>query len=304
MNESSATAGWLNLDIETPSAQVDQAEAVLFELGAASITLLDAADHPLHEPDPGQTPIWPRVILRALFAPDCRRDAIAAALSEAGIIPSASHLHFSELADQDWERAWMDRFQPMHFGHGLWICPSHMTPEPDWPHVIRLDPGLAFGSGTHPTTALCLEWLAAHGTGLSPVLDFGCGSGILAIAAARLGARNIIAVDHDPQALAATGDNGQRNQVAGHIRTCTPAQFATDHATVGGYPLVMANILAQPLIELAPRLSSLVAAGGVLMLSGILEQQADAVARAYRELDPAPERETRGDWVRLVIRAH
>ncbi len=297
----SSAAGWLSLELEVPSDRAEPAEDGLFELGASSITLLDAADHPLHEPGPGQMPIWPRVVLRALFAPDSSRDQLVAALSKAEIIESAAQVQFSELAECDWERAWMDRFQPMHFGHGLWICPSHIAPDPGWPQVIRLDPGLAFGSGTHPTTALCLEWIAAQAAGLERVVDFGCGSGVLAIAAARMGAGEILAIDHDPQALIATIDNARRNDVADRIQTATPEQFDQLRSGAGTCQLVVANILAQPLVELAPTLSRLVAPGRHLVLSGILSEQADRVAKAYRALDPAPDRAIRDGWVRLVL---
>lgn len=303
MTEPDAPESWLNLQVLVPADRVERAEAALFELGAVSVSLLDAADHPLHEPGPGEMPVWPQVVVRALFARDRAPDELSAAVLEAGIVDDSAAIEFANLAGRDWERAWMDRFRPMSFGNGLWICPSHVPPDPDWPLVVRLDPGLAFGSGTHPTTALCLEWIAALSGDLDRVIDFGCGSGVLAIAAALKGARDTIAIDHDPQALTATRDNASRNGVAGRIRTCTPEQFAQspDNGETAG--LVIANILAGPLIELAPTLSRLVAARGELILSGILPEQAEAVAAAYRQFDPRPSITERDGWVRLVLRA-
>ena len=293
---------WLSLQVPVPADQVEPTEEALFGLGAVSITLLDAADHPLHEPGPGETPVWPRVMVQALFARDTHPNKLAAALLEAGIVNDAGMIKCSDLAGRDWERAWMDRFRPASFGNGLWICPSHIQPDPDWPLVLRLDPGLAFGSGTHPTTALCLEWIAAHQTGLDRVVDFGCGSGVLAMAAALKGARAVIAIDHDSQALTATLDNARRNNVAERITACTPEQFEASGKDRETAQLVVANILAGPLIELAPKLSRLVAPGGELVLSGVLPEQADEVAAAYRRFDPKPSVTERDGWVRLVLR--
>jgi len=299
---SGKTEDWLNVQLTVDEQQLEAVEALLFELDAAAVSLLDAADHPLHEPGPGELPMWPQVMVQALFSGDCSAAEISDALLQRGLIDSATAIDWSDLADRDWTRAWMDRYQPMRFGSGLWICPSHLEPEPHWPTVIRLDPGLAFGSGTHPTTALCLEWLDSEAIGLQTVVDFGCGSGVLAIAAALRGAETVIAVDHDPQALSATMDNAHRNAVAGLISAIKPESLDQYFPRQRRAQLVMANILARPLIDLAPELSGLVAAGGALVLSGILPEQAEEVAGAYLDLDSAPELKQRDGWVRLVFR--
>ncbi len=182
------------------------------------------------------------------------------------------------LDDRDWERAWMDHFHPMRFGRRLWICPTGGEVTQTDAVIVDLDPGLAFGTGTHPTTALCLEWLDGHDLHGRTVIDFGCGSGVLAIAALKLGAARAIAVDHDPQAVLATRDNAARNGVADRIEV-----LHSDDFQAGQADLVMANILANILIDLAPTIAGLVAPGGDLVMSGILRDQADAVAQAYAE---------------------
>lgn len=302
LNQSTEASGWLTLELSVPSERVEAAETALFDAGARSITLLDAEDHPLHEPAPGELPIWPHVVIQALFPDSAGHADLSAQLLAAGLVDSATALRFSDLPERNWLRAWMDQYQPMRFGRALWICPSHVEPDPAWPLVVRLDPGLAFGSGTHPTTALCLEWidgLELHG---QTVIDYGCGSGVLAIAAALKGADRVIGVDYDPQAVTATMDNAGRNQVADRISALTPHDFAALAPARRQARLVIANILAQPLVALAPQLSGCLAAGGQLVLSGILPEQADEVADAYRDLDPRPDRQLREGWVRLVFR--
>ncbi|MFW5815519.1 MAG: 50S ribosomal protein L11 methyltransferase [Wenzhouxiangella sp.] len=296
------TARWITVQVTVDAKDVDAAEQTLFALGAVSISLLDAADHPLHEPGPGELPIWPRVVIEALFDRKTSPATVTDALQSAGLIEAATAVAWSDLAERDWTRAWMDRYRPMPFGHGLWICPSHVDPDPAWPLVLKLDPGLAFGSGTHPTTALCLEWIAALEHRPERVIDFGCGSGVLAIAAALKGAREVIAIDHDPQALSATLDNARRNGVADRITAIAPESL--NDVMPGGETaqLIVANILAGPLIELAATLSERLAPGAALVLSGILPEQAEAVAEAYRALDSQPAVTVRDGWVRLVCR--
>ena len=295
------TPEWLTLALTVPADRVEVAEQTLFDIGALSVTLLDAADHPLHEPAPGEQPLWPRVIVQALFPGNTVKTGLTPRLLAAGLVDSATAMDFSNLVDRDWQRAWMDQFRPMRFGRDLWICPTHLEPSPDWPLVVRLDPGLAFGSGTHPTTALCLEWIDGAALDGQTVIDYGCGSGILAMAAALKGATRVLAVDYDPQALTATGDNAQRNAVSQHITTIDPEGFGTLAAEQRQAQLVLANILAQPLIELAPLLMDCVRPGGHLVLSGILPEQAGAVAAAYHALDPQAEVTERDGWIRLVI---
>ncbi len=297
--------------LEDASTQKDQSqwiepmESVLFQAGALSVTLVDAEDHPLHEPDPGALPLWPKVVIEALFDDKSSQSHAVDQLIDSGLIQDPHQIHLGDLEDQAWTRAWMDQFVPMSFGQRLWVCPSHIDPDPSWPVVIRLDPGLAFGSGTHPTTAMCLRQLDQWASdnliqANTAVLDFGCGSGILAIGAALFGADHILAVDHDPQALVATEDNAKANGCADQIQALSPETFFADHANFKA-DLVLANILAQPLIDLAPTLMGHVASGGRLVLSGILQSQADAVMAAYRAWDDQPSIRTDGDWVCLAF---
>ncbi|AKS40936.1 50S ribosomal protein L11 methyltransferase [Wenzhouxiangella marina] len=287
---------WYTVRLVLEPSQIDAAEDALFEQGAQAVTLLDAEDHPVHEPGPGERLLWPQVLVEALFDHPPALDTLASELSAAGVLVEASALQTASLADRDWVRAWMDEYQPMRFGAGLWICPNHIEPDPAWPRVIRLDPGLAFGSGTHPTTALCLEWLDGQDLSGQTVIDYGCGSGILAIAAALQGAERVIGVDHDPQAIEATRDNAQRNGVADAIEALLPADFQPEPCR-----LVLANILAGPLIELSDRICDCLAPGGRLVLSGILETQAEDVAAAYRSRLGEPTIAVRDGWVRLVF---
>ncbi|MDV3238122.1 MAG: 50S ribosomal protein L11 methyltransferase [Gammaproteobacteria bacterium] len=285
---------WTQLTL--PAADADpQVLADFFDaLGALSVTLQDAADQPLFEPPPGATPLWSQVRVTALFEAGADLARIRAQLAERFGAACAARLQAEPLDDRDWVRAWMDGYAPMRFGERLWIVPTGFeAPDPGGVNLL-LDPGLAFGTGTHPTTALCLEWLDAHPPVDQCVIDYGCGSGILGIAALKLGAREVWAVDNDPQALTATRDNAERNGVLGRVRTVLPGDLPEVPAD-----LLLANILANPLIELAPRFAALVRTGGGLVLSGILADQAADVAAAYHAafaLAPPAQRE---DWVRL-----
>jgi ribosomal protein L11 methyltransferase len=292
------TEDWAELSLPVTADQVETAETLLFEHGALSVTLDDAGDQPVHEPAPGEMPLWPSVIVRGLFAADVARARVIDAASTAGLLPRPEHAVWGSLAERDWERVWMDRYEPLRFGRDLWICPSHIEPDPTWPVVIHLDPGLAFGSGTHPTTGLCLEWIDRLEVDGLKVVDFGCGSGVLAIACCLKGANPVLAVDHDPQALAATADNAERNGVGGAIDCRLPTDCRPHEADV-----VLANILAGPLIELAALLSAGLRPGGELILSGILADQADAVADAYAHQNMSlVDRGERDGWIRLVMR--
>ena len=290
----STSPTWLQVQVRVEAEHADAAESTLFDAGASAVTLLDAEDHPVHEPAPGEIPLWPDVIVQGLFEADPERDAIVRALIAAGLVDNPTAISFEPLADQDWERAWMDDYQPIRFGESLWICPSHVEPDPDWPLVIRLDPGLAFGSGTHPTTAMCLEWVDRNPVEGQTVVDYGCGSGVLAIACALKGAQEVVAIDHDPQALVATLDNAERNGVGERIERLRPEDFQP-----GSAQLVLANILASPLVELADTLVGCCQPGGSLVLSGILAEQADGVIAAYSETCTLVDQARSGDWVRL-----
>ena len=289
---------WLEVSIRVTEATAVEAEAAMERLGALAVTLEDAADDPVLEPSPGSTPLWPTVQVRGLFEPDAGRKRIVEALQEACDPKHPGLIDWREIGERDWTRAWMDRFRPMQFGRRLWVVPAGMQIPPAEENVqIRLDPGLAFGTGTHPTTALCLEWLDGHEVRGRRVVDYGCGSGILGIAAALLGADAVVCVDNDPQALEATTVNAARNGVADRIACESPESFAEDRADI-----VLANILAGPLIELAPLLTGCLKPGGNLVLSGLLEEQAKDVAAAYRPACAPTGSASRDGWVRLDLR--
>jgi len=287
---------WLELSLIVTAAQQAEVEAALEDLGALAVTLLDAEDHPIFEPAPGETPLWPEIALSALFEPDRDRAGLVHVLTD--LVPDLSpeQIAFRTVEDQDWTRAWMDQFQPMRFGRRLWIYPWNIEPPADDADavVVRLDPGLAFGTGTHPTTALCLEWLDAIDLAGLTVVDYGCGSGVLAIAALKLGAARVVGVDNDPQALAASRDNAERNGVADRLALLAPAEFAGTPADA-----LVANILAGPLAELALRFSSCVKPGGALALSGILRGQETELVERYAASFDALAIDTREDWVRI-----
>ena len=284
---------WLQAHITVTREQSPLIELFFEDLGALSVTLLDAADEPMLEPAPGETPLWTSTRITGLFDAGTDPDQLRSLIDRAVNTDTSHHLQLEVLEDQVWERAWLDHFQPIRFGERLWICPTGKQVYADDPVIIRLDPGLAFGTGTHPTTALCLEWLDSADVQGKTLIDYGCGSGILAIGALKLGAARVIAVDHDPQAIIATNNNARRNKVSDRLLAAASGDFQPRHADV-----VMANILANTLIELAPLIGSLVKPGGELVLSGILHDQAKQVISAYNEFSfTAPARKE--DWVRL-----
>lgn len=288
---------FLQVSLRIDTADPTPCEEALFAAGALSVTLEDAGDNPVLEPAPGTTPLWPSVRLRALFESNADRDAIRATLAALG--ESAPEPQFEVIEDRAWEREWLKDFRPMQFGTRLWVCPGGQLPtaplaDDESRVTLLLDPGLAFGTGTHPTTALCLEWLDAADLAGKRVLDYGCGSGILAIAALKLGAIEAVAVDIDEQALIATRENAARNDVESRLRIAGVDQigeFAPD--------IVLANILAEPLLELAPRFAEMLASGGRIVLSGVLVSQAADIARRYAPwFDIAPAA-LRDEWARL-----
>ena len=290
---------WLQVRLAISPEQAETYEDALLNVGAVSVTFMDAEDQPIFEPDLGTTPLWSNTHLLALFEDGTDAEQLLAHLELLTGAPLPQH-HSEVLADQDWERSWMDNFHPMRFGQRLWIVPSwHAAPEPDAVNLL-LDPGLAFGTGTHPTTALCLEWLDGQDLTDCNVLDFGCGSGILAIAALLLGAKQAVGTDIDYQAIEASRDNAERNGIeASRFPLYLPEQLPAEQADV-----VVANILAGPLVALAPQITSLVKSGGRLALSGILAEQGAEVAAAYAQafdLDPLC---IRDGWVRISGRRY
>ncbi|NYS76816.1 MULTISPECIES: 50S ribosomal protein L11 methyltransferase [Halomonadaceae] len=296
---------WLQLKAHVAPEQAEFLEGLLLDEGATAIGLQDAHDDPVFEPERGTTPLWKDTILTGLYddleGVESMLERIEAAWSEQMPEEPCPTIEYELLADRDWEREWMDDFTPLQMGQRLWIVPSwHEPPHADAVNLI-LDPGLAFGTGTHPTTALCLEWLdelavAGH-LAQQTVLDVGCGSGILAIAALKLGASHADATDIDPQALQASRDNAERNGIAEPDLTLYYPEQLSDG---GGYPVVTANILAGPLVELAPMIAGHVAPGGRIALSGILANQANEVYEAYAAQGIAMEEPViREGWVRL-----
>lgn len=286
---------WLQLRLTTAEEQVDAVGDSMLELGALSVTLMDAKDVPILEPAPGETPLWKEVEMMFLFEANIDTQAFLKGWRNHPLYSKTKGSKFEQLEDKDWEREWMDRFEPMQFGKKLWICPS-WKPVPDETAVnVMLDPGLAFGTGTHPTTALCLEWLDGADLKGKTVIDYGCGSGILAIAALKLGASKVYAVDIDPQAILATQENAKRNQVFDERLVVDYPKAIKDLST----EVVVANILAGPLVELSSEIAGHCKNGGIIALSGILESQAELTRQAYTEwfnMEPAIFQE---EWTRL-----
>ena len=285
---------WLQVELRVREAHVEAAETALEGAGALAVTLRDAGDRPVLEPGPGETPLWPDVIVSGLYPGHLKPAELERAIQAGWTLASAPEVHVEWLEDRPWEREWERSFRPMRFGRRLRVVPPG-TPRGHGSDVeVRLSPGLAFGTGTHPTTALCLEWLDGLDLDGALVVDYGCGSGILAVAAACLGARNVIATDNDPQALIATRDNAAANHVSDRIRAVPPEDLGEPSADV-----VVANILANPLIELAPKLGNVTKSGGRLALSGILSDQVPAVAAAYASAFAVAAPAFKEDWARL-----
>ena len=285
---------WQQITVITDEQTAPDVADLFSDLGAVSVTYMDAEDEPVYEPALGETKIWSNTQVIALYELDVDLEGVAARMRAAFNAAQLRDWRQERIEDQAWERAWMAYYQPMKFGDKLWVCPTGQEQHEAGTVCMLLDPGLAFGTGTHPTTALCLEWLAAHAMAGKTVIDYGCGSGILAVAAVLLGAKAAHAVDIDPQALTATLSNAEKNGVQDKIKVYLPEQLPNMQADI-----VLANILAKPLCELSARISELVLPGGALVLSGILAEQAGHVADAYRaaiELNVPAQQE---DWIRL-----
>lgn len=288
---------WLQISINTRKEHTDQAENVMLDSGACSVTYSDAADTPILEPAPGETPIWNDTVITGLFEHTDNPDKLLNTIKNS--LQDMEYTITNEtLEDENWSRSWMDHYQPMCFGERLWVCPWHIEPPQADAINLRLDPGLAFGTGTHPTTSLCLSWLDQHIKHQDSLLDFGCGSGILAVAALMLGAKHADGVDIDPQALEASKLNANANDVANCFDLFDNQQFNATHKNKK-YDVVMANILSGPLIELAPILASHTKAQGDITLSGILLEQADDVLNAYETYFDMDTPKIKEDWVLL-----
>ncbi|MDR0218339.1 MAG: 50S ribosomal protein L11 methyltransferase [Enterobacteriaceae bacterium] len=287
---------WIQLRLNTTGQQAESLGDELMESGAVSVTFQDSHDTPIFEPLPGETRLWGDTDVIGLYDAETDMNAVVSLLEQLPQLGKGFIHKIEQIEDKDWEREWMDNFHPMRFGHRLWICPSwREIPDPDAVNVM-LDPGLAFGTGTHPTTSLCLQWLDGLDLAGKTVIDFGCGSGILAIAALKLGAKHAIGIDIDPQAIQASRDNAGRNGVSEQLTL----HLAKDQPNDLKCDIVIANILAGPLRELAPIIGSLPKSGGLLGLSGILASQAEGVANAYGNefiIDPIAEQE---EWCRIT----
>ncbi len=287
---------WWQVSVSCEANELEQVESLLLEQGAMSISISDARDEPIFEPLPGETPLWSHSIISGLFEGGHTAEALSQLLGSVlpdHLVPS---LQCQRLEDEDWQNSYQHHFNPIQVSSRLWIVPSwHQPPDLDAVN-ITLDPGMAFGTGGHATTALCLNWLGENNIERFDVIDFGCGSGILGIAALKLGAAKVQAVDIDPQALLATQENCRINAIDENSIIIGSPQQLKDRQV----DLLMANILCQPLLDLRQQLTDLVKPGGKILLSGILKEQVETLQSAYQEtfnLEPAS---TMDDWARLT----
>lgn len=286
---------WRQFVMNLESLPAAAVEEVFTRHGAEAVTLSDAGDDPVLEPGPGETPLWAQVKITGLFPPSADLEDLQQDLRLSLHLGELPDCHVEALPERDWEREWLRDFRPMRFGRRLWVCPDNQAiADSDDAIIVHLDPGLAFGTGTHPTTALCLEWLDQQELAGRHVLDFGCGSGILAIAAVLLGASHVVAMDIDPQALTATRSNAQRNRVEDRLSTTADIEALDDE-----FDVIVANVLAGPLELHARTICSRLVPGGALALSGILENQTADVARAYAAWIGFEPPMVRGTWARL-----
>jgi ribosomal protein L11 methyltransferase len=290
---------WRQFVMNLGALDPDAVEEIFLRFGASSVTMTDAGDNPVLEPGPGETPLWADTSITGMFAPDVDLSRFEVALQhDLGLTELPEH-RIEDLEDRNWEREWLKDFGPMRFGRRLWIHPKGSEPAPDDVAVIHLDPGLAFGTGTHATTALCLEWLDGLSLSGKTMLDYGCGSGVLAIAALKLGCRSATGMDIDPQALIATEQNASDNSIADQLTIVgTPGEIK------GTSDVVVANILAGPLVQFAESITLTIERRGMLALSGVLCEQADEVMDAYKpwiDFDEPVFREQDGQtWSRLT----
>ncbi len=271
---------WIQIKLNATESNAESlGDMLMEETGALSVTFLDAKDTPVFEPLPGETRLWGETDILALYDAETDTELVLSQIRASQMLSKDFAYKIEQIEDKDWEREWMENFHPMQFGQRLWICPSWRDiPDPTAVNVM-LDPGLAFGTGTHPTTALCLEWLEGLDLQGKTVIDFGCGSGILAIAAIKLGAAKVIGIDIDPQAIIASKDNAERNGVADQLELYLPQDQPQDLSA----DVVVANILAGPLRELSAVIKGLIKPQGLLAMSGVLDTQAEDVASYYQD---------------------
>jgi len=281
---------WLQAHLIVEQKQAQLIEFVFENLGALSTTLVDAEDEPLLEPALGEMPIWQKTKVTGLFSAEIAADDLRSQINQALNQDMTRHLTLAPLEDEAWERVWLKYFKPMKFGQHLWICPTGHQITEENAVIIDLDPGLAFGTGTHPTTALCLTWLEQTDLTDKVVIDYGCGSGILAIAALKLGAKKVIAIDNDPQALLATKQNARKNNVFEKIEVLN-----TDNKLSYKADILIANILSGILLELCPILTKLT--NGQIALSGILETQYSMIEKQYSPFFRLNKPQQQGDWL-------
>lgn len=283
---------WLQAAIDCPQAGVAAVEARFEELGALVTWTQGADDEEILEPEPGATPLWAAVRVTALLPPDTPREQVTAAFP-------GSSLHFETVADRDWDAEWRRNLKPLRFGQRLWVCPAGQScPDPAGSLVV-LEPGLAFGTGTHPTTAMCLKWLDSQSLAGRSILDYGCGSGILAVAALVLECNTAVAVDIDPQAVLSTRDNAMRNDCATRLTVGLPAELLPESCQLT-FDVLVANILSGPLVRLAPELRRYTRRATRVALSGILEGQAPEVIAAFRPWVSLSIADEQGGWVLLA----
>lgn len=285
---------WHQISVITNKYTAPKLADLFSNLGAVSVTYMDAEDEPVYEPGIGETKIWSNTQVIALFELDAEPELIKNLVFQQFKNDGLLDWRYEAVADQEWERAWMEYYKPMKFAEKLWVCPTDQDKSEPGTVCLTLDPGLAFGTGTHPTTALCLEWLASHDLSGKTVVDYGCGSGILAVAAILLGAKIAHAVDIDPQAITATQENALKNKVQDKIKCYLPEQFNPFKADI-----VLANILAKPLRDMSEPICALLVPGGQLILSGILHEQAESVISAYQKSIIFNSLIQQEDWIRL-----
>ena len=285
---------WRQFVMNLESIEPDRIEEVLRRHGAQSLTLSDAGDDPVLEPEPGTAPLWSTTRMTALFAANADFERLRTDLKQTLAIDTLPRNRVEALTDRDWEREWLKDVMPMRFGERLWVSPGGFVVDADGAVIVRLDPGLAFGTGTHATTALCLQWLDKTEIAGKTLLDFGCGSGILAIAGLKLGAKSVTAVDIDPQAIMATRQNALNNEVDNRLVTTLQIDQIDDQ-----FDIVITNILAGTLVDHAGFICDRLRPGGRLALSGILAEQVVDVTAVYQHCVEFAAAEYRDNWARL-----